>query len=197
MDLHYNNQSLAALKLLNEIEQVYNSLSKPIILNCYIAGGIAVNFYTGQRATADLDLEFDKRIVLPKLSVEFENQKIYLDTNYTSSLGLIYADYKNDAIEITQYQPTDSTIKIKPYLFSPEDLVISKLSRWGENDQKDVQRLIDLKLVDKDLLNEKIEDALIDYIGYDKFLKCNIKEMNEMFPNGKILRASPSYKNGC
>lgn len=161
MDLHYNNQSLAALKLLNEIEQVYNSSSRPVILNCYIAGGIAVNFYTGQRATADLDLEFDKRIVLPKLSVEFENQKIYLDTNYTSSLGLIYADYKNDAIEITQYQPTDSTIKIKPYLFSPEDLVISKLSRWGENDQKDVQSLIDLKLVDKDLLNEKIEDALI------------------------------------
>lgn len=75
MDLHYNNQSLAALKLLNEIEQVYNSSSRPVILNCYIAGGIAVNFYTGQRTTADLDLEFDKRIVLPKLSVEFEKTK--------------------------------------------------------------------------------------------------------------------------
>lgn len=129
--------------------------------------------------------------------LSLKKQKIYIDTNYTSSLGLIYADYKNDAIEIKQYQPTDSTIKIKPYLFSPEDLVISKLSRWAENDQKDVQSLIDLKLLDKDLLNEKIEDALIDYIGYDKFLKCNIKEMNEMFTNGKFLRTSPSYKNGC
>ena len=114
--------------------------------------------------------------------------KLYIDVNYNPTLGLLYGDYKNDAVFLDVFNEDSiidlnnaNIIKIRPYVFSPEDLIISKLSRWASNDRDDVKELIQLGLVNQDVLEEKIEDALIDYIGLDTFLRYNIKELKDYF----------------
>jgi hypothetical protein len=199
----FNEQGLAALLLIKKLESYYNekyalSLIKSgkteLNINCYIAGGSAVNFYTGNRGTGDLDFELDKRIELPRLELNFRKNdelllpKLYIDVNYNPTLGLLYGDYKNDAVFLDVFNEDSiidlnnaNIIKIRPYVFSPEDLIISKLSRWASNDRDDVKELIQLGLVNQDVLEEKIEDALIDYIGLDTFLRYNIKELKDYF----------------
>ena len=199
----FNEQGLAALLLIKKLESYYNekyalSLIKSgkteLNINCYIAGGSAVNFYTGNRGTGDLDFELDKRIELPRLELNFRKNdelllpKLYIDVNYNPTLGLLYGDYKNDAVFLDVFNEDSiidlnnaNIIKIRHYVFSPEDLIISKLSRWASNDRDDVKELIQLGLVNQDVLEEKIEDALIDYIGLDTFLRYNIKELKDYF----------------
>lgn len=199
----FNEQGLAALLLIKKLESYYNekyalSLIKSgkteLNINCYIAGGSAVNFYTGNRGTGDLDFELDKRIELPRLELNFRKNdelllpKLYIDVNYNPTLGLLYGDYKNDAVFLDVFNEDSiidlnnaNIIKIRPYVFSPEDLIISKLSRWASNDRDDAKELIQLGLVNQDVLEEKIEDALIDYIGLDTFLRYNIKELKDYF----------------
>lgn len=163
-------------------------------INCYIAGGSAVNFYTGNRETSDLDFELDKRIELPRLELNFRKNdelllpKLYIDVNYNPTLVLLYGDYKDDALFLDVFNEDSITnfdnpniIKIRPYVFSPEDLIISKLSQCASNDRDDAKELIQLGLVNQDVLEEKIEDALIDYIGLDTFLRYNIKELKDYF----------------
>ena len=183
----FNEQSLAALLLIKKLENYYNekygldilkSGKSELIINCYIAGGSAVNFYTGNRGTGDLDFELDKRIELPKLELDFQKdnvtllQKLFIDA--------IYLDVFNE-----NYQD-GHVVTIKPFVFSPEDLVISKLSRWAKNDRNDARELVRLGLVNQDVLEEKIEDALIDYIGLNTFLRYNIKELYDYFNLPKI-----------
>ena len=199
----FNEQGLAALLLIKKLESYYNekyalSLIKSgkteLNINCYIAGGSAVNFYTGNRGTGDLDFELDKRIELPRLELNFRKNdelllpKLYIDVNYNPTLGLLYGDYKNDAVFLDVFNEDSiidlnnaNIIKIRPYVFSTEDLIISKLSRWASNDRDDAKELIQLGLVNQDVLEEKIEDALIDYIGLDTFLRYNIKELKDYF----------------
>ena len=201
----FNEQGLAALLLIKKLESYYNekygldilkSGKSELIINCYIAGGSAVNFYTGNRGTGDLDFELDKRIELPRLEINFRKNdelllpKLYIDVNYNPTLGLLYGErsYKDDALFLDVFNDDTITnfdnpniIKIRPYVFSPEDLIISKLSRWASNDRNDAKELIQLELVDQDVLEEKIEDALIDYIGLDTFLCYNIKELKDYF----------------
>lgn len=201
----FNEQGLAALLLIKKLESYYNekyalSLIKSgkteLNINCYIAGGSAVNFYTGNRGTGDLDFELDKRIELPRLELNFRKNdelllpKLYIDVNYNPTLGLLYGErsYKDDALFLDVFNEDSiidlnnaNIIKIRPYVFLPEDLIISKLSRWASNDRDDAKELIQLGLVNQDVLEEKIEDALIDYIGLDTFLRYNIKELNDYF----------------
>lgn len=203
MNIVYNEQSVAALILLNKLEKYYNEKyslelmnqnKDELIINCYLAGGACVNFYTGSRGTADLDFELDKRIEIPLVKFDLENNfekklpALYIDTNYTASFGLLYGNYQEDAVFLDVYnedrifsESYPHLIKIRPHLFSPEDLIISKLSRWEKTDREDAKELVQHGLVDRYVLEEKINDALIDYIGLDTFLNYNIKELYDYF----------------
>ena len=111
----FNEQGLAALLLIKKLESYYNekygldilkSGKSELIINCYIAGGSAVNFYIGNRGTSDLYFELDKRIELPELELNFRKNdelllpKLYIDVNYSPTLGLLYDErsYKDDAL---------------------------------------------------------------------------------------------------
>lgn len=155
----FNEQSLAALLLIKKLENYYNekygldilkSGKSELIINCYIAGGSAVNFYTGNRGTGDLDFELDKRIELPKLELDFQKdnvtllQKLFIDVNYNPTLELLNGDYKDDAIYLDVFNENyqdGHVVTIKPFVFSPEErsLIISKLSRWAKNDRDDAK----------------------------------------------------------
>jgi hypothetical protein len=144
----FNEQSLAALLLIKKLENYYNekygldilkSGKSELIINCYIAGGSAVNFYTGNRGTGDLDFELD----FQKDNVTLL-QKLFIDVNYNPTLGLLNGDYKDDAIYLDVFNENyqdEHVVTIKPFVFSPEErsLIISKLSRWAKNDRDDAK----------------------------------------------------------
>ena len=137
----FNEQSLAALLLIKKLENYYNekygldilkSGKSELIINCYIAGGSAVNFYTGNRGTGDLDFELDKRIELPKLELDFQKdnvtllQKLFIDVNYNPTLGLLNGDYKDDAIYLNVFNENyqdGHVVTIKPFVFHQKSVV--------------------------------------------------------------------------
>lgn len=69
------------------LEQLEGQLNLKAPLQVYLAGGMAVHLYTGQRVTGDVDAEFAGRVILPQdLAVvvtleDGEEQVVYLDTN--------------------------------------------------------------------------------------------------------------------
>ena len=199
MQLIINNVTVSELMLLKKIEQYYNeNLILPeeinndnkLVINAYIAGGGAMSFYDLTRNTLDIDVEIDKRIIIPRIELTQDDmilpnmQKIYIDGNFHPQFGMMSEDYMDNAIpvDIFKYEK-DNVVIIKPYIFSPIDMILSKLARWSPNDQNDVRLLIENNFVIKEQLEDEIELALMGYIGNVNMLKFNINECLEMFQN--------------
>lgn len=64
-------------------------------------------------------------------------QKLYVDENFHPQFFIMSENYMNNAIpvDIFKYEK-DNVVIIKPYIFSPIDMVLSKLARWDPNDQR-------------------------------------------------------------
>jgi hypothetical protein len=81
-------------------------------------------------------------------------------------------------LTISSAQVEKSCRNIQLNVLSPVDLAITKLSRFAEKDQEDIQRLIDFDLLgDPDSFEKLVEDALSYYIGNDKMIKFNISDV--------------------
>jgi hypothetical protein len=86
-------QALAVI--MDRIAAHMPDLPQPVKM--YVAGGVAVNLYTGSRATRDVDASFSARLVLPpasELVVPYEGpdgqlHSLYLDTNYNTTFAVI------------------------------------------------------------------------------------------------------------
>lgn len=69
-----------------------------------LAGGMAANYYCGNRYTRDIDADFSARLILPKdLRVAYrkrngEDSFIYFDTHYNTSFALLHEDFVKDAV---------------------------------------------------------------------------------------------------
>ena len=154
-------RGLAAL--FQELERKLD-LQRPV--NVYLAGGMAVHLYTGNRFTTDVDAEFDTRLLLPadlSVTAKLENgsdQLIFLDTNYNPTYALMHEDYQADAL------PVDlGTTMLRLHVLSPVDLVVSKLSRFAVNDQEDIATLIGAGLASGDGIASRAREALSGYVG--------------------------------
>ena len=72
--------------------------------------------------------------------------------------------------------------KLNVFLLDPIDLIISKLSRFGEQDQEDIRRIIQNDLVKKEDLVILANDAIaIASAGRPETLKLNLDLILEMF----------------
>lgn len=152
-------------------------------VDLFIAGGIAVNYYTASRMSKDIDAIISRRVEIPaNLSVIWFNDKgeiseLKYDHHYTPTLGIMHENYRSRAY--LQYVIDD---KLNVYVLSPEDLIISKLVRFGEQDQEDIKALIDNDLVDKKILEVLAKEAINDAIGVRvKTLELNLELTLEMF----------------
>ena len=198
MQLIINNVTVSELMLLKKIETYYNehlilpeefNKDNKLVINAYIAGGGAMSFYDLARTTLDIDMEIDKRILIPRIELTQSDmmlpnmQKLYIDGNFNPQFGMVSDDYMENAIpvDIFKYEK-DNVVIIKPYIFSPIDMILSKLARWSPNDQNDVRLLIENNFVIKEELEDKMELALMGYIGNINMLKINMNECLEMFP---------------
>ena len=72
--------------------------------------------------------------------------------------------------------------KFEIYLLSPEDLIISKLIRFAQNDEEDIRNIIATGKVDKNLLYELATDAMNVGVGFQKkFVETSLAQVMEMF----------------
>ncbi|MBD3789769.1 MAG: hypothetical protein IE885_05320 [Campylobacterales bacterium] len=72
--------------------------------------------------------------------------------------------------------------KFEISLLSPEDLIISKLIRFAQNDEEDIKHIIETGKVDKELLYNLAKDAISVGVGFQKrFVESNLDLVMEMF----------------
>ncbi|MDO8989192.1 MAG: DUF6036 family nucleotidyltransferase [Sideroxyarcus sp.] len=170
----------AVAEIVRRISQSLPDLREPIKM--YLAGGVAVNFYTGYRTTDDVDASFSHRIILPNandLVVSYDDESgkhkmVYFDMNYNPTFALMHPDFEKDAAPVEGKEFMDD--KIKLYILSPVDLALSKVSRFEGNDKEDIAELARCKLVDSKALEARADEALTYYIGNQSMLKANIQE---------------------
>lgn len=216
MQLVINHITISILKLLKKLEIYYNqhlhslkefNKDNKLIINAYISGGSAISFYISTRATLSLDMEVqskNKKVLIPSLELTHSDmilpnmQKIYIDGNFHPQFGMVSEDYIDNAIpvDIFKYEK-DNVVIIKPYIFSPIDMILSKLARWSPNDQNDVCLLIENNFVVEKKLKDEIELAsdTIGYIDNANRLKFNINECLDMFQNVNSKNIIQNAKN--
>ena len=83
-------------EIARRIDIALPDLKEPVKM--IIAGGVAVNFYCGSRATVDVDASFSRRIALPDdLVVPYETPDgklltVHLDTNCNTTFAVMHED---------------------------------------------------------------------------------------------------------
>ena len=144
-----------------------------------VAGGAALHFYTGSRVSKDIDAKIMARVLLdPRdLQVAYRGEDgharlLYFDTQYSDTFALMHQDAYADALPIVLEGVDARRLEVR--LLTPLDLAVSKLSRFGEQDQADIRALARERLIDPSQLRRRAEEALPDYVGNLDRIKASI-----------------------
>ena len=131
-------------------------------LEVYLAGGMAVYFYVGERVSHDLHAEFGTRVLLPSdLAVEIEGEEpVYFDTNFNPMFALVHENYQRDAVPVEL-----GVDHIDLRLLSPVDLAVSKIARFADVDREDITSLVQAGLTDAAAIAQRAREAVTAYIG--------------------------------
>lgn len=135
----------------------------------YVAGGAALQFHIGTRVSEDIDATFSRRLVLSDdLSVSYRDvdgqaRVLYLDRNYNDSLGLLHENAFDDSVSVTIPGVNGKLIDVR--VLSPLDLAVSKLSRFSDQDRKDIEALAHERLISAKVLRRRADEALGGYVG--------------------------------
>ena len=167
-------------EIIHRISAHLPELQEPIRM--YLAGGMAVHFFTGYRSTVDIDASFSHRLLLPKtedLVVTYKGadgkpRMVYFDVNYNVSFALTHPDFEKDAMRVEGPEFVDS--KIDLYILSPVDLALNKVSRFERNDREDIAELARSHLIDVPELEKRAAEAIDYYVGNPSMLRLNLKE---------------------
>lgn len=159
------------VQLLAELEQRLE-LDQP--LRAYLAGGMAVHLYTGQRVTADVDIEFAGRILVPNdLSIDLESNgkpvSIHIDVCYNPMFSLLHEHYQHDAVPVAL--PLNY---IDVRVLSPVDLAVSKIARFADNDKEDIAALVRQGLTNASDIAIRGKEALTGYVGRVDMVRFNL-----------------------
>ncbi|MEQ6699836.1 DUF6036 family nucleotidyltransferase [Pseudomonas aeruginosa] len=130
----------------------------PGSLKVFVFGGCAVHLLTHARGSADIDAEIEAARVLRKDEImavytppegyedsDGRDLQVYLDQNYTNALGPLHEDYRERAIPMEGFEGEQP---LHIFVAAGVDLAISKLGRFTENDQFDIEQLIECGRVD-------------------------------------------------
>ena len=163
--------SQAFQKLCQKLE-AFADLREP--LNICIAGGMAVHLHTGLRATSDVDAQFDKKIHIPNdLTVSYVNESgqqsiLRFNMGYNPDHSLLPTGYTERSIKVDV-----GTKNIQPHILCVNDLIISKISRFSQVDQEDIELLAVHTQCDLETIADGIEVALSQIVGSTKYVRQN------------------------
>ncbi len=155
-------------------------------LDAFLVGGVAVHVHTGWRVSKDMDIHFQKRIIIPpglkKIYVdEGQTRSVAYDYNYGSFIALLHPDCWEDAWDGW------SVGRIDVKVLSTTDLCVSKIGRWQGNDAEDVCSLAAKGLLDAAIVEHRFLEALDYYVGDTTMLQYNLRDALE-----EIARCSPA-----
>ena len=143
-----------------------------------IAGGVAVHYWTGDRATGGAYCEFLNRVLVSEEHVFYEDeegktQALYFDRNFSASLGPMHDAYLDRRVRVTEWEPSPS---IRAYVLDPVDLAISKLGRFETHDRADICSLAEHGLIDCEEFERLATEAIGYYVGNKGFLPQNLAD---------------------
>lgn len=134
-------------------EHGYNS---PGCCKAFIFGGCAMHLHTNIRTSSDLDAQLSGapdvqrqalELIRHVVPVDFDDETkgpivLIFDETFNYALAPMHEDYDHRAIPLE----VDNDSSVWVYLISKVDLAISKLGRYGDVDQSDIQALFDAGL---------------------------------------------------
>jgi hypothetical protein len=165
----------ALVEFFSVLEPVYAGGTEGVF-QAIVFGGCAVHVHTQARGSADVDAEVashgyanisdiigllgDDAYVF--LDEEGVSQILELDVSFNTTLGPLHEDYEDRVIRL---KTRSDVPNVEVYVASPLDVAISKLGRFGERDQQDIQALLRLPFVDVNEFERLAREAIGYYVG--------------------------------
>lgn len=173
----------AIIEMMGEIAKQIPDSHKQTPVKAYLTGGGAVHYYCNSRVSDDVDLIMQYTVKIPEdlfvvwLNKEGTLEQVHYDHTYNSTFGLLHEDYEDRAVHMITIDE-----KFEINLLSPVDLIISKLTRFAQNDEEDIENIIKTGKVDKTELYALATDAINVGVGFQKnFVEINLQHVMEMF----------------
>jgi len=173
----------AIVAMMKEIAKQIPDVHKQEPVRAYLTGGGAVHYYCNARVSDDVDLIMPYAVKIPEdlfviwLNSEGKLEQVHYDYTYNSTFGLLHEDYEDRAIHMITIEE-----KFEIYLLAPEDLIISKITRFAENDERDIRNIIERGNVDKENLYLLADDAIRVGVGFqENYVRLNLEFVMEMF----------------
>lgn len=145
----------------------------------YIFGGCAVYLYTKARGSSDVDAELEAAELLQEEDITidpvfFEDEDgedaiLEFDANFSTSLGALHPDYKDDSILLND--PDEDIVHL--YLVSAVDVAVSKLLRLDGPDLGDIKAMNAAGCFSVEEFKERALEAK-DYCVQEEKLQSNI-----------------------
>ena len=99
----------------------------------------------------------------PYRDADGQARPLYLDRNYNDTLGLLHEHAHRDSRPVAL--PGVDTKRIEVRILAPLDLAVSKLSRFSDQDRKDIESLARRGLISGKGLRRRAEEALGGTVG--------------------------------
>lgn len=166
---------------LKKLAERLGKLKMPV--HAYIAGGVAINFYTGIRMSDDVDIAWSRRVAIPPDMRVFEAVNpddpsdlmlITMDGEFGDYLGSFHPDWKKDSLEIGQIGD------IILHVISPLDLAVSKIGRFQDRDRDDIEGLARFRLIKSEDFEQRANEAVDYYVGDTSFIGYNLRDALEI-----------------
>lgn len=175
---------MAEKKLIEELERHLALLSErlgnlKVPLHAYIAGGIAVNYYTGHRMSDDVDIKWSHRVPIPPDMQVFDVHNeddpsdpsiVTMDGGFSDVLGSFPPDWEKNSPEIVRVGD------IAIHVMDPVDLAVSKVGRFQDRDRDDIRELASQGYIDPKVFKRRMEEALDYYVVETSFIKHNAED---------------------
>lgn len=174
----------ALVAFFDVLEPLYASGEKGVF-QVIVFGGCAVHIHTQARGSADVDAEVashghaDKSEIVALLDedayvfVDEEGvaQMLELDASFNTTLAPLHEDYEDRVIRLV----TQSSVpNVEVYVAGALDVAISKLGRFGERDQHDIQALLRLSHVAVGEFERLAREAISYYVGDETRILGNL-----------------------
>ena len=179
----------ALVTFFDVLEPVYAGGDKGVF-QVIVFGGCAVHIHTQARGSADVDAEVashgyankpDIIALLDEDAYVFSDEEgmtqiLELDTRFNTTLAPLHEDYEDRVVRLV----TQSNVpNVEVYIASALDVAISKLGRFGERDQQDIQALLQLPYVDIGEFERLAREAISYYVGDHTRILGNLKVVLE------------------
>ncbi|MBE0487770.1 MAG: hypothetical protein IBX53_01715 [Halomonas sp.] len=161
-----------------------------------VFGGCAVHIHTRTRGSADVDAEVASHGYAEKSEIvallgedayvftdeEGVTQMLELDGSFNTTLAPLHEDYEDRVIRLV----TESRVpNVEVYVASAIDVAISKLDRFGDRDQQDIQVLLQLPHVDIGEFERLAREAIGYYVGDEARILGNLNVVIDDYHRGE------------